>query len=99
MKPMFDAVKGNCIDRLDINGVDYCIHHEDDCEMSCCPLMKAHPHGVPGDSQCPTCGSVVMSDEITVPSTLREFVVGFLWGAGGALVCLIVLFATGVIQI
>jgi hypothetical protein len=140
MKPMFDAVKGNCIDRLEINGIDHCIYHEDDCKPSYCPkvgnsfeevmsncdyreVMTIHTNhcsytnddclekycpaigntprrqsshsyyanSEPGDSQCPTCGSVVMADEITLPGTLQEYAIGFLYGAIGALACVVTL--------
>ena len=56
---------------------------------------------IEGDSQCPTCGSVVMSDEITLPKTSmgEEYVLGFVCGIIGALACAIVLILAGAIQL
>ena len=51
-----------------------------------------------GDSQCPTCGSVVMADDITLPSAFREYITGFLCGITGALACVAVLYFGGCIQ-
>ncbi len=47
----FIEIKGNCSDRLEINGVDHCNYHTDDCEESCCPHMadSALTVGSPGD--------------------------------------------------
>lgn len=54
---------------------------------------------IEGDSQCPTCGSVVMSDEITSPpSDLRAYSFGFLCGVIGAIACTAVLWIGGCIQ-
>jgi len=53
---------------------------------------------IDGDSQCPTCGSVVMSDEIELPSSLNAYSFGFLCGVIGALGCATVLWIGGCIQ-
>lgn len=51
-----------------------------------------------GDSQCPTCGSTVMPDEIELPSSLSAYSVGFFCGIIGALGCVAVLWIGGVVQ-
>lgn len=111
----FEEAMGNCGYRCPITikglaiDINHCDYHGDDCQESCCPAIgnptrrqsnhSYYNNGEPGDSQCPTCGSVVMSSEITLPSEFAGYSFGFLWGAIGALACVILLFATGAIQL
>ena len=36
----FKDAKGNCVHRLDVDGIDHCMYHDDDCEEPCCPRVK-----------------------------------------------------------
>jgi len=116
MGKSFEEAMRNCAFVVRLNArkiataVLYCNHSNDDCVERYCPAIGNTPrrlsrhsyyeNGVPGDSQCPTCGSVVMSDEITLPSTFQEYTVGFICGAAGTtVICLMALFAGGVIRI
>ena len=91
----FEEVMGNCDYRKTIaDGVYHCDYTNDDCAEKYCPAIgnptrrlskhSYYANGEPGDSQCPTCGSVVMSDEIKLPN---EFVIGLIHGAIGAIAC------------
>jgi len=51
-----------------------------------------------GDSQCPTCGSVVMASDIEEPNSFRPYVIGFLCGIVGPATCLAVLFIADAVQ-
>ena len=92
-----------------VTDVLHCTYSNDDCLERYCPAignttrrLSRHPHyenGEPADSQCPTCGSVVMASEITLPSDFQGYTFGFLCGVIGTLLAgTVVLFVTGVIQ-
>jgi hypothetical protein len=110
MCKLFEEVMGNCNYRT-MMALDagYCEYSKDDCVEKYCPAIgnptrrqSSHSYynnGEPGDSQCPTCGSVVMSSEITLPSEFAGYSFGFLWGVIGALACVILLFIGGAIKL
>ncbi len=88
---VFSEIKGNCVDRLDIGGIDHCTYHEDDCEDNRCPQMKEYNPIVREEAQCSTCGSVVIAHEISKPNpTLLQ---GILYGMTATMLCFIGLWA------
>jgi len=79
---IFNEIKGNCADRMDIGGIDHCVFHEDDCGASCCPHMKKYNDTHPvirDEAQCPTCGSIVSAYKID--KTPLTFLQGLFCGA------------------
>lgn len=52
-----------------------------------------------GDSQCPTCGRVVMADEIEKSNGLAPYALGFMCGVIGAVSCVTVLFLTDIVRL
>jgi len=86
---IFKKIKGNCVDLIMTDRADHCCHHEDNCEIDCCPqmkkIMREEAHRKREEAQCPTCGSIVAPHEITPKPP--SFFMGMFLGIIGALSC------------